>query len=223
MGQFFHVFNRGVEKRDIFLSDRDYERFFTTAALSRLAKAPQTSLFFRQQKLGLIPKNVDLEKQFGPPIVEIIAYCGMPNHYHFLLKELENKTVAKFMQRLGNGYTRYFNTRNNREGRLFTTQYKTVPIKNDEQLIHVSRYIHLNPYMSSRVGVSLEKLRVYPWSSLRTYLDTGLSYICQPREVLRFFSSQNDYWKFVEGGVAELSDDLERFSKLLIDAKETHI
>lgn len=175
-------------------------------------------LYFKQEKLGLLPKSdEETLKNWGPPLVDILSYCLMPNHFHFLLKEREKGGVSKFMQRLGNGYTKYFDARQEREGRLFTAKYKSVFIQGDEQLIHVSRYIHANPYVSSYMNVLMSDLPSYPWSSLQNFLKSGSDLYCQPEEVLGFFNSTSDYWDFVSQGAG---DSLDSFPlDIFIDAE----
>ncbi|MDO8503535.1 MAG: transposase [bacterium] len=184
--------------------------------LSRLSKAPKATAYFKQEKLGLLPEG-DHERLniWSPALVSVLSYCLMPNHFHFLLKEETWGGVAKFMQRLGNGYTKYFNTREEREGRLFTAKYKRVHVQDDEQLVHTSRYIHLNPNASSFTNVPISRLQSYPWSSLGLFLKGRSSLLCQPDEILKLFSTLDEYWDFVSSGA---EDSLERFPKdLFID------
>jgi|SRR3990167_3452723 len=216
--RYFHVYNRGLDKRKVFLSEVYFERFLLTTMLARLKNAPAANLYFKQQKLGLLPKESEIENRWGPPVVDIIAYCLMPNHFHFLLKELTDQGVAKFMQRLGNAYTKYFNAKELREGRIFTFKYKFVPVENDEQLIHLTKYIHLNPHTSSKTKLPKEKTHEYPWSSMKNYISKKNDLYCQSEEVLSFFSSTKDYINFVYAGIG---DSLELYSKeAFIDIEE---
>lgn len=155
-------------------------------------------------KLGLLPDgDKRTEELWGPPLVDILSYCLMPNHFHFLLKERIVGGVTKFTQRLADGYTKYFNIRHEREGRLFTASYKSVRIQGDEQLIQVSRYIHLNPTTSSHMRVPISQLKNFPWSSLSRYLENNADLLCQPEEIAEFFSSPKAYWKFVQRDIGE--------------------
>lgn len=215
--RYLHVYNRGLDKRTIFPDDSYYQRFMVTSFLSRLKLSPKPMLYFKREKLGLLPKSDgEAEKAWGPPLVDVLSYCLMPNHFHFLLKEREERGVSKFMQRLGNGYTKYFNARQEREGRLFTAKYKFVQIRGNEQLIHVSRYIHTNPCMSSYTNVSISDLPNYPWSSLQNFLKVINDLYCQPEEVLGFFNGTSGYWDFVSLG---MGDSFETFPpEIFIDA-----
>jgi len=117
-------------------------------------------------------------------LVDIICYCLMPNHFHILLKQNEE-----------NGISRFFNTKHSRQGHLFQGQFKAVRIEDEEQLIHVSRYIHLNPY-SSFVVKTITNLKEYRHSSLKEYLDSAVG-ICKKEIVTSLFSKKFTYEKFV--------------------------
>lgn len=214
MQNYFHLFNRGIEKRDIFLSANDRERFVQTIRICRLVNSPQVSTFFRQLKLGLINPESNLEEKWGPALVEIIAYILMHNHFHFEVKELIKGGVSKFIQRLDNSYTRYFNVKHERTGHLFESAYKSVEIETDEQFIHLSRYIHTNPANSSKTNLTPKQLKAFPWSSLPVYLGEK-SLVCQPGEVMAFFKSSDDYWDFTKAGIRK--EELKLSSNLLID------
>lgn len=214
MIRYFHLYNRGVEKRNIFLSDKDRERFIQTIRICRLVSSPKVSLVFKQLKLGRISPKESFEKKWGPLWVEILAYCLMPNHFHFEVKELVKNGVPKFAQRLGNSYTLYFNTKYDRVGRLFESTYKSVEINTDEQLVHLSRYIHANPVISSKVKLNIKQLKTYQWTSLPIYLGAE-SEICQSDEIMSFFKSGKNYWKFVEAEIQAKEEPLP--PEILID------
>lgn len=207
MMRYFHLYNRGVEKRTIFLSNKDRERFIQTIRICRLVSSPKVSLVFKQLKLGRISPKESFEEKWGPLWVEILAYCLMPNHFHFEVKELTENGVPKFAQRLGNSYTLYFNTKYDRVGRLFESTYKSVEINTDEQLVHLSRYIHANPVISSKVKLNIKQLKTYQWTSLPIYLGEK-SKICQPDEIMNFFKSGEDYWKFVKAEIQAKEEPL---------------
>ena len=205
MELYYHLYNRGVDKRIIFQDNFDRQRFVDTFRLARLSNSPKLSWLKKQVKIGNI-SSIDLEnleEKYAPPLLDIIAYSIMPNHFHFQIKELIEGGVSKFFQKLGTSYTMYFNVRHERTGRLFESKYKSVLIETDEQLIHLSRYIHANPFNSSKIDISLKQLRTYPWTSLPDYLGTRKQPFCDPTEVMAFFSSPDDYWKFLKGTVKE--------------------
>lgn len=184
-GEFYHIFNRGSEKREIFLQPRDYSRFQQT--------------FYYYQFIGPKPKFSNFAKfklsSFKPlpgeKFVDIICYCLMPNHFHFLVRQLKDGGVSKFVSQLSNSYTKFFNTKYDRVGPLFQGAFKAVRVKTDEQLIYLSSYIHLNP-IKAKLARSIEK---YPWSSYHEYSLSNT--ICLTDEILNLFSSRADYKKFI--------------------------
>lgn len=130
---YYHVYNRGVEKRQIFMDELDYGVFLNR--LKQMLINPE-----------LLDKHQILEhiKSFYGDI-ELVAYCLMPNHFHLLLYQHSDTAVAEFMRTLSTSYTMYFNARYDRVGSLFQGRYKARLIDNDAYLQHISRYIHLNP------------------------------------------------------------------------------
>lgn len=117
----------------------------------------------------------------------------MPNHYHFILKQIQDNGISEFINKVSNSYTKYFNTRHNRVGPLLQGQFKAVRVESDEQLIHLSRYIHLNPIISFLI----KDLCKYPWSSYLDFIDLKPDKICQNDLVLSLFKNSQDYEKFV--------------------------
>ena len=136
---FYHLYNRGTEKRNIFLDKADYERFL---ALLYLCNGKETTHLSNYQGSTLMEK---LTLKRSNPLVDICAYCLMPNHFHLLVKERINNGTSQFMQKLTTGYTMYFNKRNERTGGLFQGRFKATPAKEDRYLKYLVSYIHLNP------------------------------------------------------------------------------
>lgn len=201
---YYHVYNRGVEKRTIFLDDSDYQRFLKTLYYYQFSE-----LKFRFS-LRNSPLNEDYEQKLK--MVEVACYCLMPNHFHLVVRQLKDGGVQKLMQRISNSYTKYLNTRNSRVGSLFQGAFKAVPIETDEQLIHVSRYIHLNPYVS---GVT-QDLNTYPYSSYFSFISRSNDLICNTQPVLSLFKDTQDYKEFVVGH-GDYARELEIMKHLLLD------
>lgn len=179
---YYHIFNRGVEKRRIYLIGRDYKRFID-------------SMFYYQYS-GIKPKfsrfDPKKDKLKNKKLVRIAAYCLMPNHFHLLIKQLEDGGISKFMGQLCNSYTKYFNTKNERIGPLLQGNFKSVWVESTEQLLHVSRYLHLNPYVAGL----LNKESFYPYSSLQEYIQ-GETGVLNNELVLDQFETANQYKTFV--------------------------
>lgn len=183
-GQIYHIYNRGVEKRPIFQNSRDFQRFLKSLEYYQLqGPKPSFSKFF-QPSIHII--------DFSKKIVEILAYCLMPNHFHLLVKQSAEGGITEFVSKFMNSYTKYYNTKHNRVGPLLQGQFKAVLIEYDEQLQHVSRYIHLNPITSFLV----KNLDDYRWSSYKEYTQS-LAGICKKEDVLDFFKSPEGYEQFV--------------------------
>lgn len=204
--QIYHVYNRGSEKRKIFETSRDYQRFIKTLRYYQLeGPKPRLSYFFRK---SLFKPN------FSKKITEIIAYCLMPNHFHLLVKQLKDGGITELVSKLSNSYTKYYNTKYNRVGPLFQGEFKAVLIESDEQLIHVSRYIHLNPVASFLV----KDLDKYDWSSYKEYLDQNDG-LCTKDQIRGFFKSLQEYKNFVLDQ-ASYAQELELIKHQLIDIEE---
>lgn len=168
-GEIYHVFNRGVANQPIFLQKRDYQRFLDAVSYYQNKNVPiRYSKFLA---LSRIERNKMYDELFKKKdfFIEIICYCLMPNHFHLLLKQIDSGGISKFVGNLSNSYTRFFNTKNKRSGPLLQGKFKAIRIETDEQLLHVSRYIHLNPYTSFTVK-NIEELTLYPYSSFGEYL-----------------------------------------------------
>jgi putative transposase len=146
--------------------------------------------------LPLKKKETSLKKlRESKRLVEIIAFCLMPNHFHLLLKQLQKKGTSTFMRNFQNSYARYFNTKYHRSGALFQALFKAVRIETDAQLLHVSRYIHLN--LVSSFLVEIKNLENYPWSSFPEYMKSRSLEFVDPDLVLKQFKTEKDYKKFV--------------------------
>lgn len=141
LGEWYHCFARGVDKRRIFESKRDYERFLMLLYASNSDSPVHISNLSRQ---GVTLMRV-LEEERGAPLVSIGAYCLMPNHYHLLLRQESSGGITTFTRKLGTGYTMYFNIKYERSGSLFSGTFKATHVSTDEYLRRVTHYIHANP------------------------------------------------------------------------------
>lgn len=192
----YHIFNRGVASQPTFLNKRDYQRALESIFYYQNSNPPlKYSRFLSlsvKDRIELL-ENLVAQKNF---LVEIVSYCLMPNHFHFLLRQLKDGGIAKFMSNSINSYTRFFNTKRERAGPLFTGKFKSVRIETQEQLLHVSRYIHLNPY-TSFVVKTLEDLEKYPYSSFPEFINKAGSNSCSKDIILTNFKRADLYKQFV--------------------------
>lgn len=215
-GGFYHVYNRGVDKRTVFENELDYKIFLSYLKNYLLPPIPQQVRPVRKSKIF--------------QEVQLICYALIPNHFHLLLKQNTKHGIVSFMRRISNAYTKYFNERYERVEPLFQGKYKGVLITEDPYLLHLSRYIHLNPLGHTTIkDQNRSDLQSYPYSSYGEYLGTRKTKWIHTEEILAFFNqakasfSQYDssYKNFVEDykiNSAELLADLtleseERASK----------
>jgi len=174
----WHIYNRGVERKDVFLQTADYLRFILNLYEFN-DSAPALNLGYHLDKS---PIEVRLQYPRKEQLVDILAFCLMPNHYHLMVQQRVENGITMFMRKLGTGYTNYFNTKNDRVGPLFQGKFKSVLIEREAHFIHLPHYIHLNPLDLKdpewRNGTVknpeklLASLASYRWSSLPDYLNT---------------------------------------------------
>jgi len=190
----YHVYNRGINKQLTFTTKKEYRRAILALEFYRVSNPPiRLSKFLEldKEKQKEITEVINQTEK----LVQIICFCLMPSHFHFLLKQKKDNGISKFLGNFQNSYTRYFNTRNERDGSLFLDQFKAKRIETDEQLIHVSRYIHLNPHTGFIIK-TIKELEEYPWSSFPNYI-TGNNGFLEPDLVLDMFGSRDKYKQFV--------------------------
>ncbi len=193
IGEIYHIFNRSVARQPIFLTIKDFNRAIECIKFYQHGNLPMR--FSHYNRLPKEQKNrMSKQIQSYPQIVEILSFCLIPNHVHFLLKGLTEKGAIQFMSNFQNSYAKYFNLRTNRSGTLFQAMFKAVRIETDEQLIHVSRYIHLNPVTAYIVN-NIEDLENYPWSSYQDYLNSVPCFISK-QLILSFFKDISTFKKF---------------------------
>ncbi len=135
-GEYYHVYNRGVEKRDVYMDDHDYLRF-------------QRMMFYANGEKPIIYKllsgDIPGSDTRGVTLCAIGAYVLMPNHFHMLIRATNDTGITEFMRKLTTGYTMYFNKKYNRVGPLFQGTFKAEHVTRDEYLKYLFAYIHLNP------------------------------------------------------------------------------
>ena len=187
---YYHIYNRGVEKRTIFESDQDY-KVFLRYLKEYLEPKDETSLRkeLADVKIPWKEKNKILKKLLLNNFykqIDLLCFCLMPNHFHLLVKQKTERGIEGFMKSFGTRYVLYFNKKHERVGGLFQNIYKAVLVKTDEQLLHLSRYIHLNPFPQ---GPSLQRLEGYKYSSLPAYLGKWRAKWVKPNEILDYFSN----------------------------------
>lgn len=185
-GSIYHIYNRGVEKRQLFMDEQDYLRFIKCLCLFNDSK-PILNAEYKFKNLDDAAANRNM-------LVDILAFCLMPNHFHLLLRQRAKNGITKFMKKSCIGYANYFNIKHERVGGLFQGRFKSVLIQHDSQFGYISYYIHLNPldlimpdWRENRVS-KFEKvvdfLNSYKWSSHADYLGKSNFPLVSQRELL---------------------------------------
>jgi len=214
-GEIYHLYNRSINLEPIFEFKRHCQRALISFDYYQYADPIEKLSYFLSRGESKNKELMDKWKKDHKKHVEIIAYCLMPNHYHLLLKQISENGIKDFLSVFQNSYTRYYNTQMERKGPIFQGYFKSVRIETDEQLMHLSRYIHLNPY-SSFVVKTVEELEDYPWSSLSNYLTGDDSSFIANDIVLNMFNGRDDYKKFVFDQ-ADYQRELEKVKHLTWD------
>lgn len=212
---FYHIFNRGIEQREIFLSKEDYGYF--QSALKHYLFWPHLKFSVTRRLLragGVTKEQLRLEKTESP-WVDVINFCLVPNHFHFTLKQNTKEGIRQFMQYLGNSYSHYFNIKYERSGGLFESRFKAVLVETEAQLFHLSRYIHLQPYTSGIV-TSLKDLENYMYSSFPEYLGGVKEEVCAKDIILGNFKTKEGYKQFVFDN-ASYQKELEKIKHVLLE------
>jgi len=185
-GETYHIFNRSLRQVPIFTNKREFSLFLMTTRYYLQVNPPAKFSIYRGQRDKY---EVDLTKT----LVKIVAYCLMPNHFHFILTQLKDKGIKTFIHRLTCSYSHYFNIKHDQKGSVFESKFKAVRVENQEQLVHLSRYIHLNPVTDFLV----EDPEEYYHSSYKIYLKKINSDFVDPSDVLTDYKSTETYKKFV--------------------------
>ncbi|OGI70511.1 hypothetical protein A3A09_00670 [Candidatus Nomurabacteria bacterium RIFCSPLOWO2_01_FULL_42_20] len=203
-GKIYHVFNRGVEKRKIFMNDQDYSRFIIGLEFFNQKNPIDLWGFLTKNLKGKNVQKLLAEKlkeeraKKSKPIVEILVFCLMPNHFHLVIREIVEGGLSWFMNKMG-GYSSYFNKQNKRVGPLFQSRFKCVLINNDQQLQAIFNYVHTNAVELIEHGwkefrvkdykKAIDFLNNYKWSSYRDYIEEPTNSLVTNRD---FFNNLLD-------------------------------
>ncbi len=206
-GEIYHVFNKSISGYGIFKDLDNSQRFLNVFEYyndSLITKC--FSQFTKRKKFDYQNIIYPLNNSF----CKVLSYCIMPDHYHFLLKILKNNSLSKFFNNVENSYTRYFNTKFNRKGPLWQSPFKSVEIKSNEQLLHVSRYIHLNPTTSYLA----DKPEDWIFSSYNDFISDKKVLKTYIKEIS--IDNTESYKQFVENNI-EYQRELKHIKKLILE------
>ena len=194
IGQVHHVFNKSIAEYEIFNSDSEFQRMVKAINYYKI-KNPDIKLsrFIKHEKQNN-SENAALAAKNR--LVQIIAYCIMPTHLHLVLKQIEENGISIFMSNILNSYARYFNIRHNRKGPLWEGRFRNVAVESDEQLLHLTRYVHLNPVTAHLV----DKPESWQASSYLEYLGVRNKKMCDFNDILEI--KPVSYKVFVEDRIS---------------------
>lgn len=219
--QIYHVYNRGVEKRNIFLDDKDYFRFiYDLFEFNDQAPAGKFST------VGDRDSDSVAKPEKRKLLVEILAFCLMPNHFHLFLRQLVDDGISGFMRKLGVGYVMYFNKKNKRVGPLFQGRFKAVLIEEENHFQYLPYYIHLNPldlkmpnWKEEGIGSYKEAkqfLDSYRWSSHLDYIGKkNFPSVVSKKFLNKTWGSSQEYKSSMKQWLRDFS--MEEISKEIIE------
>lgn len=210
-GGIYHIYNRGVDKRTIFQDNGDYYRFLKLMYLCN-GSSPFTIRSFSIHSVNRESSPGDVfSADRGDTLVEIFAYCLMPNHFHILIKEKTPGGIPKFMHKLSMGYSKFFNIKYERTGNLFEGKFKAVYVDNDRYFKYLYSYIHLNPIKIidppwkeegiKDLSSSRKFLNNYKFSSYQDYVFPtirDLTPIIDKRSSVEYFEEGGDFQHMVD-------------------------
>lgn len=209
-GYVYHVLNKSIAGYKIFNNSSEFDRMLETTLFYQSKNLESFSLFARRKNYKHnFEKLVNSKRK---KIVEIIAYCFMPTHFHFLLRQLKDNGIPEFINVLLNSYTRYFNAIHKRKGPLWEGKTKKIFIETDRDLLHMSRYIHLNPSTAYLV----DNPNDWEYSSYKEYIDTTESSfrVCKFDDILDI--DAKDYKEFTEDRI-DYQRDLKEMKDLFLE------
>ncbi len=236
-GEIYHIFNRAIEGRNLFQQVADYFRFIFCLYELNDKNIVNMRLRISQRKARNNPKNYrgQTPSISREPLVEIIVFCLMPNHYHLLVRQLVDNGISLFMKKLGDGYVGYFNEKYERKSRgsIFQSHFKAVHIKTQEQLMNVICYIFTNPISIleknwKKEGVknpqeAIKFLENYKWFSYPDCIEgKAFPSVTQRDFIYEVFGDSENLKKSVESWIlykSELEKGLEMNDNLFLDNK----
>lgn len=215
-GEYYHIYNRGNQKQNIFLDEEDRIRFLFVLLYFQSPVVINNPGYYIRHFIGhrvfyVSPKITNNIIQNHT--VELINFAEMPNHFHLILKEIREGGISRYMQKIQDGYTKYFNKKYEKVGHLFQGPFQSVLIKNNEQLLHLSAYIHRNPRELDQWKNNEIK---FDWSSYQDYAQKNRwGDLLKTNIILKQFSNLDEYKNFVE--TSGTKDFLENYEALNLD------
>lgn len=202
-GEFYHIYNHGVEDRDIFSEEYDTIRFLESMVMFNDID-PIGSIYEQSFVKEFSSLGGEASKSKGR-LVNIVAYCLNPNHFHLILEQVSEKGISEFMHRLGGGYTMYYNNKYRHRGSLFRGVFRAVHVSSNEYLLHLSAYVNLNDRVH-QLGGEASKLVKSSWKEYTDPLDKNKDEICVKDIILEQFKNKDDYKIYAEDALPIMLD-----------------
>jgi REP element-mobilizing transposase RayT len=206
-GEYYHIFNRGVDKRRIFQDESDYFRFWLSINLLN-DEMDGLMLNWRNSKRDrpdLCLKNFRQESgSCQKSLVKLIAYCLNPNHFHFILKQKREDGLKRFMHKISTSYANYFNAKYDRSGALFQGRFKSIHIKNNSSLLYLTSYVNCNCEVHG-----IAKASDYRWCGFPEYIGKSKEGICDKEIIMKQFQSRKEYAEFAKENIRDAKQKKE--------------
>jgi putative transposase len=217
-GEHYHIFNRGVDKRVIFSDIQDYDRFILSMKLLN-DKNDGLMIEWRDHKKSDPTASLDsfLKLRFRKhdPLIELIAYCLNPNHYHFIIKQVSDKGIEKFLHKIGISHTKYYNDKHKRSGSLFQGVFKSTHIDSNEYLLYLSAYVNKNNFIHG-----YNHNDNWKYSSLPDYIGKRSDGLISKDTILGQFKTIEDYKAFMNEN-AEYFKDKKELQNYIIEEDQS--
>lgn len=195
-GEYYHVYNRSIARAKIFRGEKEYRRFYELLRYYKFLNVDGSfSKAMRKGKM-MVPGDT--------PQISVCSFSIMPNHFHLLLRQEIDGGISRYLGLIQNGYAKYLNLKCKRIGSAFQQRFKAVGVDSDEQALHLTRYIHLNPVVGG--VISLDELDDYPWTSLSEYLGRSSDGLIDDSLIRGLFKSNEDLRRFTRAGLNDLLD-----------------
>ncbi|MEK6839641.1 MAG: transposase [Nanoarchaeota archaeon] len=224
--QIYHIYNRGVEKRKTFLDNKDHLRFIHDLfELNDEDSVFNVAYYFNPRSQKAEVQSQEKERKPRKLLVEILAFALMPNHFHLMMRQKRKNGVVRFMQKLGTGYTNYFNKRYERVGSLFQGRFKATLVSDEAHFIHLPFYVHTNPLdliYGSSTSIDWKKqmdfLETYRWSSYLDYIGKKNFPSVTSREFLsEFLGGEKEYKKATRDWLKERDENSEKIKEIRLE------
>jgi len=213
--QIYHIYNRSVAQLPIFRNKKEYKIYLSLIEYYKFANPPLRFSFFSRLEKDKKSALIKSLYKSNNNLVNIYAFCLMPNHYHLLLKQKKDKGIMNYIRLIQNSYAHYINVKTKRCGSVFQSPFKAKRIESDEQFLHVARYIHLNPLTTYLIDATNE-LANYEWCSFKDYSGENSREFVDIKFLMSFYKNKDKFIKFTFDQL-DYQRKLEKIKHLLID------